>query len=158
MHINQCMKYQCMKGEDMHDEEYVISLFREISNRLSLKMNKIYEPYGLTAVQFVILVELSMEDHQKVSVLAQKLNMSNSNLSAILQRLEKHNFVIRKRDDMDQRSVNVSLSNNAQGMMQQMKETTCMEQQLFAHISQEDRDDILLGLEKLNRVLKECDS
>ena len=41
---------------------------------------------------------------------------------------------------------------------EQMKETTCIEQQLFAHISQKDRDDILLGLEKLNRVLKKCNS
>ena len=152
------MKYQCMKGEKMHDEEYVISLFREISNRLSLKMNKVYEPYGLTAVQFVILMELSMENHQKVSVLAQKLNMSNSNLSAILQRLEKHDFVMRKRDDMDQRSVNVSLSEKAQGMIHQMKETSCMDRQLFTHISQNDREAILLGLEKLNQVLKECGS
>lgn len=158
MHINQCMKYQCMKGcESVQEEESLMSLFREISNRLSLKMNKFYEPYGLTAVQFFILVELSLEDHQTISTLAKKLNMSTSNLSAILKRMEKHEFVKRCRDGKDQRIVHIEQTNKAKQISEEMKKESCGAIDSMLPITQEEKACIRKGLELLNTILKECD-
>lgn len=152
------MKYQCMKGcESVQEEESLMSLFREISNRLSLKMNKFYEPYGLTAVQFFILVELSLEDHQTISTLAKKLNMSTSNLSAILKRMEKHEFVKRCRDGKDQRIVHIEQTNKAKQISEEMKKESCGEIDSMLPITQEENACIRKGLELLNTILKECD-
>lgn len=141
----------------MQEEESLIALFREISNRLSLKMNKVYEPYGLTSVQFTILMELRFEDHQTISALSKKVAMSNSNLSAILKRMEKHDLVKRNRDLLDQRIVHVALTKKAEAICDKMKKETCGADEKLLHLSKEDKACIQKGLETLNSILKECD-
>lgn len=142
----------------MQEEERILGLIREVSNRLSIKMNRLYAPYGLTSVQFEILMELYLEDHVTMSTLAKRLNMSNSNLSAIISRMEQHHFVCRTRDQMDQRTVHVELCPQACEILGEIRETGCKDQSVFERISFRDRQDIVTGLEKLNEVLKECDS
>lgn len=151
----------CERNDPMdnrQEEEQLLSLLREICNRLSVKLNSVYAPYGLTAIQFEILTELYMEKQLTMSALAQRLAMSNSNCSAIVKRLEQHEFVCRTRDPMDQRIVHVCLCDHAKEMLEQMRKKTCPDQQLLLQITKEDHDDILKGLYKLNTILKECDS
>lgn len=142
----------------MEEDAYMIALFREISNRLSLKMNKLYEPYGLTLVQFTILMELMVKDHQTISALAKKVHMSNSNLSAILKRMEKHAFLHRCRDEDDQRVVHIELTQKALDICTEMMKESCMARASILKISKEEKASIRKGLETLNEILKECDS
>lgn len=141
----------------MQEDKEIFALFREISNRLSIKMNKFYEPYGLTPVQFIILMEIMMEEHQTISSLGNKVHMSNSNLSAILKRMEKHDLIRRCRDTLDQRVVHIQLTKKAKDICDAMKKESCIEQEAILHISKEDRACIQKGLQVLNNILKECE-
>lgn len=145
-------------SESVEEDAYMIALFREISNRLSLKMNKLYEPYGLTLVQFTILMELMVKDHQTISALAKKVHMSNSNLSAILKRMEKHAFLHRCRDEVDQRVVYIELTQKALDICTEIMKESCMARASILKISKEEKASIRKGLETLNEILKECDS
>lgn len=142
----------------MEEDAYMIALFREISNRLSLKMNKLYEPYGLTLVQFTILMELMVKDHQTISSLAKKVHMSTSNLSAILKRMEKHAFIRRCRNEGDQRVVHIELTQKALDICTDMMQESCAARASILKISKEEKASIRKGLETLNEILKECDS
>lgn len=146
-----------MKGVKMEKEEaYIMSLFRNINNALFLQMNRLYEPYGLTAIQFSILMELKLEDNQTVSQLASKLQMSMSNISAIIQRMEKHGFVNRIRNDQDQRTVQVSVSKKTIAMLDdielQLNNCGCV----LSRLSSDEKQAIIQGLETLHKVIKEC--
>lgn len=140
----------------MQEEVQIFSLIREINNRICVKMNQVYAPYGLTAVQFEILMELMMENNLTMSTLAQHLAMSNSNLSAIIKRLEGHGFVKRIRDPMDQRTVHVILCESGKRCLEEMSETEC-NKHVLEEISKADCATILQNLKQLNQILKECD-
>lgn len=140
------------------EEEQLLSLIRELCNRLSAQVNHIYAPYGLTAIQFEILTELYLEKQLSMSLLAKRLAMTNSNLSAIVKRLEQHHFVCRTRDPNDQRTVLVNLSEEAIVLLEKMRSESCSHAHILKEVSKQDREDILKGLHKLNLILKECDS
>lgn len=144
------------RTEVMQEEVQIFSLIREINNRISVKLNQVYAPYGLTAVQFEILMELMMENNLTMSTLAQHLAMSNSNLSAIIKRLEGHGFVKRIRDPMDQRTVHVVLCETGKKNLEEMCEKEC-KKHVLEELPKAESRMILQGLEKLNQILKECD-
>lgn len=140
----------------MQKEEYIFRLIREINNRLCAKMNQIYAPYGLTNIQLEILMELYLEHPLTMSTLANRLAMSNSNLSAIIKRLETHGFVSRQRDPHNQRTVQVMLCENGKNILEELRHTGCKKRMLY-DISSQDMIDMVKGLEKLNQILKECE-
>lgn len=144
------------RTEVMQEEVQIFSLIREINNRICVKLNQVYAPYGLTAVQFEILMELMVENNLTMSTLAQHLAMSNSNLSAIIKRLEGHGFVKRIRDPMDQRTVHVVLCETGKKSLEEMREKEC-KKHVLEELPKTDSRMILQGLEKLNQILKECD-
>lgn len=141
----------------MQEEEAIFVLIRKISCEISSKMNRLYEPYGLTAVQFDVLVELSMQDGVTISQLAKRLPMSISNLSAVLQRLEKHAFVKRIRDDVDQRNVRIEMCPKTIEMMDDLKTCSNKKGALLKSLEGSDSKQLHLGLEKLYEIIKECD-
>jgi DNA-binding MarR family transcriptional regulator len=63
---------------------------------------------GLTGPQLFILRELFLEQPKTLSDLAKALELSNSTVSGIIDRMEKQGLVERKRDDKDRRIVWIS--------------------------------------------------
>ncbi|UQS84514.1 MarR family transcriptional regulator [Apilactobacillus apisilvae] len=76
--------------------------------------NKFYqEPlskFNLTYVQYVTLLSLWEKDGVTVNYLSQKLGLSNGTLTPLLKRLEKADWITRKRDKKDERRVLVKLT------------------------------------------------
>lgn len=129
-------------------------LFHQISDQFASILREFYEPYGLTAPQAMILIALHRGGPEKISDMAKKLSMTNSNLSVICQRLEKSDFVIRKRDEFDQRVVYLYLSDRCKTIMQDMECRIGSEYLLaLQSASEQDKETILKGLLKLNELL-----
>lgn len=141
----------------MSDEQYMMKLLRDISCDVSAKANKIFEPYGLTCIQFDILMQLYQESNLTISTVAKRLHMSISNISAILIRLEKHGFIERIRDEKDHRIIRIQLCEKANQMLEEMHTCTFQKEMLFQGMKEEDMKTIIKGLELLYQILKECD-
>lgn len=137
----------------MKDEERIIQLLRSITSSLSCTLNHNYEPFGLTGVQCLVLMEVACsEDEVSIGDLAKKLLMSNSNISAIVKRMTQRELLLRKRSEQDERIVCISLAPKAKQMIAEME--TCMSQKC-CFLQSLDAQQIEVIIESL-RVLDVC--
>lgn len=67
-------------------------------------------PWGLTYVQYLVLVTLWTEGDQSVSDLGAHLQLDSGTLSPLLRRMEASGLVSRERRDRDERVVTVTLT------------------------------------------------
>jgi len=87
----------------------VSKLFKEVFTLLRQSMTKGFENSGITAPQGMVIGVLSRHGKMKVSELSDKMGLSNSTVSGIIDRLEKQEMVERERSKEDKRVVYVSL-------------------------------------------------
>lgn len=64
---------------------------------------------GLTGPQFYILHQLEQKEKCTVGELAESMGVKPSAITAMVDRLDKHGFVARDRDEEDRRVVYISL-------------------------------------------------
>jgi MarR family transcriptional regulator, organic hydroperoxide resistance regulator len=80
----------------------------------NLAYSRVYKPVleqlGVTYPQYIAIIALWEEDRQTVKGLSEKLFLEPSTITPMLQRLEAMGYVRRTRDDEDERSVRVSLT------------------------------------------------
>ena len=80
----------------------------------NLAYSRVYKPVleqlGLTYPQYITIIALWEENRQTVKALSEKLFLEPSTITPMLQRLEAMGYVRRIRDDEDERSVRVSLT------------------------------------------------
>lgn len=95
-------------------------------NKVRRKIHRYYEvklaPFNITPVQFYVLSALWDQDEIKFKDLAKRLDMDGATLTGILDRMEKREFIVRKEDNTDRRSVIVSLTSAAKDIRPQMIE------------------------------------
>lgn len=86
----------------------------------SLAMNKLYrkllKPLDITYSQYLVLVTLWEQDEQAVNAIGERLYLDSATLTPLLKRMEASDLVTRKRALQDERSVIVSLTQNAKEM------------------------------------------
>jgi DNA-binding MarR family transcriptional regulator len=70
----------------------------------------VLEQLGVTYPQYIAIIALWEEDRQTVKGLSEKLFLEPSTITPMLQRLEAMGYLRRTRDDEDERSVRVSLT------------------------------------------------
>ena len=70
-------------------------------------------PFHLTYPQFIVLLTLWEHDTLTVSDLGQYLNLDSGTLTPLLKRLEKDDWVERRRDTVDERRVLIHLTQKA---------------------------------------------
>lgn len=84
----------------------VYTLAKEMVNR--------YRPFlqdlDLTYPQYLVMLVLWENDHQKVSEIGEKLNLDSGTLTPLLKRLEQRKIVTRTRSERDERTVIISLT------------------------------------------------
>ena len=129
-------------------------LMYSIYTEMEACTRQFYDPIGLTAPQGLIIMSLYRSGPSKVTDTAKRLNMTNSNLSTICRRLERDGFLIRTRDQKDQRIVWLSLTESCKEKVQALEtQIDCRYLANLSGISAEDRMIILNGLHKLNELL-----
>lgn len=83
-------------------------LFLEVGRIAKQYIRKLFECGQLTAPQGAVMGILLKNGRMKISELSEKVNLSNSTVSGILDRLEKQGFVSRERSVEDRRTVYVT--------------------------------------------------
>lgn len=86
-------------------------------SKVMRKVQRYYEsnlsPFGITPVQFYVLSVLWENDGVKFKDLARSLNMDGSTLTGILDRMERMDYVERRDDPDDRRSLRIFLKEKA---------------------------------------------
>lgn len=140
---------------DSLDESMRIArLLQEVMLLFRHKMTKVVENTGITTLQMMVMRIIGKEKMLKITELSGKLNLSNSTVSGIVNKMEKLGMVERTRSEEDRRVVYVSISPSFseihQSFHKRFEETIA---QSISESTPEELNKILDGLEVLKKLL-----
>lgn len=143
----------------MDNREFFEKLHLLIHNAkaaFSSQLLQVYKTLDIAPSQIGVLRILKKSGSKNIGDLSERLSMPDSNISAICRKLEKRGLLERTRDETDQRIVNVRVTQEAVEMMEQLERE--WEKTWFGCIDaipDQDKEDIVKALEKLNHIFKE---
>lgn len=134
----------------------IAKLISETAMLFKQYMMRGFEELGLTAPQGMVIGALSKLGQIKISELSERLALSNSTVSGIVDRLEKMSFVERVRSEEDRRVVYVKLSSEFKAMHQDFhcKAEKNIED-LMLKAAPEELNKISEGLHALKKLLEQ---
>lgn len=92
----------------------------------SRKIVSAYTPYlkplGITYTQYIAFLVLWEEDGLFVGDICTKLHLDNGTLTPLLKKMEKQGFVVRRRDQADERKVRVFLTAAGRAMKDRVRD------------------------------------
>lgn len=140
--------------DDIEFQEKLIELLKNINNKLSERLHNFYEPYGLTSVQAMVLLELYKNGQQNITDLSNHLCMDKSNISPLCKRLEKNGFIERVRDSDDERYVNIKMTKYSEDIAKKLTEKISSNSiSILMGIENNKKNIIIDGLNTLNDYL-----
>lgn len=132
----------------------VARLFQEVMHLFKHNMSKLLEDTGMSAPQGMVLGLLSKNKKMKITDLSNELCLSNSTVSGIIDRLEKQDMVVRERSEKDKRVVNVSISQDHEGMHKEFhKQLEKNIENIMGQGNAEELHKIFEGLNTLKKLL-----
>jgi DNA-binding MarR family transcriptional regulator len=135
--------------------ETISVLLREINGLIQENFKEYFCEIGLTPPQIMVAGVLCKNKSMKISDISEQINLSNSTVSGIVDRLEKIEVVRRIRDDEDRRVVRVELTENFEKINVNFhSKIKSYFENLLNDCSEEDSEDIINGLVKLKKVLQ----
>lgn len=133
-------------------------LFSEIGKTLNRSMRKSFEEIGVTMPQGMVLKALMKSREIKLTDLSRELNMSNSTISGIIDRLEKQNMVVRVRSEEDRRIIFVKATPKVEELHVKIHNKA---EESFKNLlgagSPEEIDKIYDGLKTLRKIIRKCE-
>lgn len=139
------------------EKEEVGRLFFELGKLLRQYMRKNFDEEGMTMPQGFVISALKRGGEMKISELSQKLNLSNSTVSGIIDRMEKQQLVERVRSKEDRRIVYVRISPKFnERHKESFKQLEKAFEELLDSGSPEEIEKIIIGLNALKKILSEC--
>lgn len=138
-----------------HNGEIISKLLRDVNSLVQDNFKEYFCEMGLTPPQIMVAGLLCNKRTMKISEISEKINLSNSTVSGIVDRLEKIDVVRRVRDGEDRRVVRVELTEEFEKINVDFhdKIKNYFEALLY-NCSKEDCKKIIEGLETLKGVLQ----
>ncbi len=131
----------------------IVKLIKEIMHHIKLSLDEEFKKMDVTESQAMVLRVLIHDGEMKVSDISKRLDLSNSTVSGIIDRLVDKGIVIRKRSQKDRRVVMISMSDDFREPLR--KHFEAISKKLSTAVSvgnQDDLDLILKALEKLKAI------
>lgn len=134
----------------------IFDLLKELNALFNKNLKQYFTQWGLTSPQILVLSLLGESKEMKISDIACSMGMADSNISGIVDRLEKTGFVERIRSTEDRRIVKVKLTDKVDEIENNL--VTELENyftQILSKFSQDELDEIIMSMEKLKGRLEE---
>lgn len=136
-----------LKGSMERLQEAFRSTMRNMGPQLSEPLS------GLTGPQYFILHQLDQKGRCTVGELADSVGVKPSAITAMIDRLDKHEFVIRDRDEEDRRVVHIRLTEAGRATLKQAKQSRLATlEHYLSHLTPEELESFIRIFEKLARV------
>lgn len=108
---------------------------------------------GLTGPQFFILHQLDQKGECMVGELAESMGVKPSAITAMIDRLHKHGFVSRERDEADRRVVHIRLSPTGKAALTEARQKRKgILKHYVSHLTSEELNSLIHIFEKLAQV------
>ncbi|GAB6188570.1 MarR family transcriptional regulator [Marinitoga arctica] len=134
----------------------IIILFKEIRESFKKSMTTFFDTKDITSSQWIILGELLKNGKMTMSELSKKVGLSNSTVSGIVDRLEKHEYVKRIRDKKDRRKIYVEITDKFNDIIKRKHQLIekKIEEKLNT-VSEKELESVLNGLKILKKIFEE---
>jgi DNA-binding MarR family transcriptional regulator len=118
-----------MVRRSAYDSDEALKLENQLCFPLYAASRKIvsaYTPYlkplGITYTQYITFMVLWEEDGLFVGDICTRLRLDNGTLTPLLKKMEKQGFVVRRRDETDERKVRVFLTDEGRAMKERVRD------------------------------------
>ncbi|MGL4862045.1 MarR family winged helix-turn-helix transcriptional regulator [Cetobacterium sp.] len=123
---------------------------RKIHQKLSLK----FRDYDITPEQWVVLKELSNEDKISQNEISLRVGKDKNNIKALIDKLEKKEYVIRQQDTNDKRAFLIILTDKAYLLIEELKDIDkAFNEEISQNLNQSDLEQLKLLLDKFKKNL-----
>jgi DNA-binding MarR family transcriptional regulator len=140
--------------DEANKKAEIALLFFEVGKILKNCMRKNFEDAGITLPQSMVIGALYECGEMKITEISSKINLSNSTISGIVDRLEKQMLVVRTRSDVDRRVVHVKVTPKVEefhkGIHNRLRESF---ENLLDEGTSEEIEEIIIGLKTLKKIL-----
>ncbi len=136
-------------------KQYLWDYSREINENTNKVFNPIIEQFGLTTLQFRILMEIRQSGSHTIGSLANEIKMAGTNISTMCKKLEKMELLERIRKPEDERVVLVILTQKGKEIVTEIDQVIIKKISLYTKSeSEQTMDEIIIGLKQLNKLLQ----
>ena len=140
--------------EEINKGLKVVRVLRNIMETVKHNVHHHFREMNITGPQGMLMGTLAHYGEMKVSDLSERLGLSNSTVSGIIDRLEAQGLVERTRSKEDRRVVFVNITPEFKKNSQEhFKEIEKMFEAMMSKATAEELDIIFLGLDTLQKVI-----
>ncbi|MDN5341938.1 MarR family transcriptional regulator [Oceanotoga sp. DSM 15011] len=133
----------------------ILKQMKRIMDLFHKNMKNEFEEINLTRPQGMLIGYLFQKGECKISDLSEYMELSNSTVSGIVDRLEKQKIVERNRDEKDRRVVKVSITEDfKKNSNTHYKKIEGRFSEIFENVEEKDLKFILKGLKKLEKIIE----
>lgn len=97
--------------------DHALVALRRIIRATDLQSKKLARETGLTLPQFMILQSLKEKDDATIGSIAQDINLTQATVTTIIDRMQARGIVTRQRNTVDQRKVNVRITDTGRELL-----------------------------------------
>ena len=134
----------------------VIDMLKELTSRFSNIRDNLCEPYGLSSLQAVIIMDIYHNPNEtRVTDICKRLKKSTNTISPLINRLIEKDFLIKVQDKNDNRVFNVKLTDKTSNIANEIAiDVSDYTYPMFDLLTDEEFDNIYVSLLKLLEVTK----
>ncbi len=134
----------------------IIDMLKELTTRFSNIRDNLCEPYGLSSLQAVIIMDIYHNpDNTRVTDICKRLKKSTNTISPLINRLIEKSFLIKEQNKDDNRVFNVKLTNKTLNIANEIAiDVSDYTYPMFDSLTKDEFDNIYNSLLKLLEVTK----
>jgi DNA-binding MarR family transcriptional regulator len=133
----------------IESKEKIFSLLRTTQKKIRKQVAKESQRHGFTYPQMFLIFSLNKNPGINLNDLSERLELSKSTVSGIINRLVRQRIVVREIPEEDRRTVRLSLNTDFLGRFNIQEFKNNLLSDLLKDASKEDLESIIFGFEKL---------
>ncbi|MBC3004301.1 MarR family transcriptional regulator [Staphylococcus epidermidis] len=143
-----------MYVENSYLSKQLCFLFYVSSKEIIKKYTDYLKEYGLTYTGYIVLMAIEDDEKLNIKKLGERVFLDSGTLTPLLKKLEKKNYVIRTREEEDERNLQISLTERGKDIQNVLSDIS---QSVFNefNITQEETQNLVEDLQ--NFVTKNFD-
>lgn len=143
-----------MYVENSYLSKQLCFLFYVSSKEIIKKYTDYLKEYGLTYTGYIVLMAIEDDEKLNIKKLGERVFLDSGTLTPLLKKLEKKNYVIRTREEQNERNLQISLTERGKDIQNVLSDIS---QSVFNefNITQEETQNLVEDLQ--NFVTKNFD-
>ncbi|WP_336788841.1 MarR family winged helix-turn-helix transcriptional regulator [Paenibacillus sp. MMO-177] len=140
------------------EEQRIVDIFqahREINQAFFQILSKAASKHNLTALQLLVLRVLHETPEIRMSELAEKLNVGNSTMSGIVDRMVKAGILERERTEADRRAMTIKLTEKGKELWRETNATRMNMMRPLLSMTEQDHRELSRLQNEVLRLLKQ---